>query len=287
MSIGKMIDKWFPAAPDRKREESRLARFYAEKSEYHAMTASGKKTCHPQVRVLECLIHPGGRYVEIGCGSGAISRLVGETASVIGVDVSPLAIERARHIDSSENVEYRCAPAEKLPLSDNDVDGCYSFEVFEHVWDPVVAVKEMMRITKPGGFLLMSMPVRFSLDLRLKKSMIVRYVEILFAVCRYVYDTFTGRLFQNVAPHLDGDVYSDCDMITAIVPANFVKAIEAMGCTVDFWDTTYMCAHRDGSSTTLSFQSNAGHPFYRHFGDHVLILAHKKCIATKQDDTLV
>jgi ubiquinone/menaquinone biosynthesis C-methylase UbiE len=270
-----IVGRWFPGRIDRKNLEKKLARFYAENAGYHAMVASGDKTCHPQVRLLQCLIHSDGRYVEVGCGSGSISRLVGETASVIGVDVSQMAIERARQADCSPRVEFRCAPAEGLPFPDNESDGCFSFEVLEHVWDPVVAFREMVRITKPGGFILMSAPLAFSLDLHLRKHFLARASDYVMALARLLSDSLTARPFCNITPCLEGEVFPDCDAVSTIIPCGFVKSIERFGCKVDLSDTTYMCAHRDGSTTDLTFQRNTVRPFVRNFGDHILLLAHK------------
>jgi trans-aconitate methyltransferase len=79
----------------------------------------------------------------------------------------------------------------------------------------------------------------------------------------------------DVNAKLDRDVYPDCDMVTAVIPANFATALKSMGCRVDFWDTTYMCTHRPNSGTSLDFQRDTGRPFLRNCGDHCLLLARK------------
>lgn len=271
-----LVEKWFPRCPDKLEVAGRLSDFYRCSHAYCAMTSGGNKAEHPQVRLLDALVMSDGKYAEVGCGGGVVCNLVAQRATVIGLDVSPLSLRKAQDTCSGAHVSFVCADAAYLPLASNTVDGSYTFEVLEHLWDPVAAVREMIRITRPGGFVLLSMPNRFSMDLHLKKHKLARCMDFFFAGCRHVYDGFTGVAFQNIVPDIEGDVYPDCDMITAVVPGNFARAIEATGCTVDFWDTTYMCAHRDGSSTTLNFQRNTGRPFLRHFGDHVLLLARKR-----------
>ena len=135
---------------------------------------------------------------------------------------------------------------------------------------------EMVRVTKPGGFLLISTPHLFSLDLHLRKKVFARSIEILFASMRLFVDQLFPVTHHHLVPDLEGDPCPDCDMITSLVPARFARFLESIGCSVDFWDTTYMCAHREASQTNLKFQRNTTHPFFRHFGDHLLILAHKK-----------
>ena len=269
--------RWaFPPVPDRRVWEPRLAEFYRSRRDYHAMTGADGKTVHPQVRLLQCLIRSGGTYAEIGCGSGSVCRLIGTQARVHGIDVSPVAIEQARRLDGNVGNVYECASGDRLPLPDSSVDGVYSFEVLEHVWDPVAVAREMVRITKPGAFLLISAPNPFSPDLHLRKKPAARAADIAVAAGWRAWHAMTGRVFRNVEPRLTGPVYPDCDMVTAIVPSNFARALRRMGCSVDFWDTAYMCAHRPGSRTDLNFQKRASAPFLRHLGDHLLLLAHKR-----------
>lgn len=65
-------------------------------------------------------------------------------------------------------------------------------------------------------------------------------------------------------------------MSSFVVPGEFVKVIERAGCTVEFMDSTYMCAHRKGIQTDIDFQKNTSRYFFRYLGDHLIILAYKK-----------
>jgi ubiquinone/menaquinone biosynthesis C-methylase UbiE len=224
------------------------------------------------------LVKPGQTYVEVGCGGGQVCREVGRCANVIGVDVSPIALGHAETLCAGMKSTIRlvCAPAESIPLGDACVDGVYSFEVLEHLWDPKIALEEMIRLVKPGGFLLISMPNAFSLDLHLHKRCPVRCIELLLAACRKLYDDVSEKEFQNVAPVLNGEMYPDCDIVSAVVPANLARWLERQGCPVVFWDTFYMHAHRNCEESSLAFQRLSCHPFFRHFGDHLLLYARKR-----------
>jgi ubiquinone/menaquinone biosynthesis C-methylase UbiE len=278
MMLWKTIRKWFPAAPDMERERVALRQFYDSSELYHAMTRGGDKTTHPQVRLLMTIVKADETYVEVGCGGGQICREVGQLARVIGVDAAPIAIGHAEVLCAGMKsmVVLACASAESIPLGESCVDGVYSFEVLEHLWDPKIALKEMIRVTKPGGFLLISMPNGFSLDLHLHKRRLVRCIEFSLAACRRLHDHVVGQVFQNVSPVLDGEVYPDCDLITAIVPANLAQWLDRHGCEVIFWDTFYMNAHRHCGETDLTFQRHSRHPFLKHFGDHLLLYARKR-----------
>ncbi|MDD4869219.1 MAG: class I SAM-dependent methyltransferase [Kiritimatiellae bacterium] len=253
-----------------------MERFYKNNINYHEMTSSGDKIKHPQAEFLQCLVKSDGTYAEIGCGGGAITRLISKTASVVGIDFALHALTEAEKVTQDTSVSYVNAKGENIPFSDNSFDGCYAFEVLEHVWDPLCVCREMVRIVKEGGFILISVPLVFSLDLHLFKRPVARIADYSLALVRFFGDIVTGKVYRNVEPDLDHGVYPDCDMITAISPANLASALEEIGCNIIFWDTTYMCAHRIGSGTNLNFQRNTARKIIRNFGDHLLLLARKK-----------
>lgn len=276
MGFSGLMRKWFPASPAQADVTQAMRQFYLGCREYHAMTSAGSKVDHPQVQLLLCLLEAGRTYVEIGCGSGIVCAEVGKTARVHGFDISPIAIDAATRRCSGLPVQLACADVTSLPLSDESADGCYSFEVLEHVWDPLAVLREMARVTRPGGFLLVSAPLGFSLDLYLNKNGIVRGIETAVAASRFLADRLTGRTHVHVTPHLNGAIYPDCDMITSLVPGNFAAAVAKAGFRMEFLDTTYMRAHRPNARTDLRFQKRTTHTFYREFGDHLLLLARKQ-----------
>lgn len=270
-------EKWFPAPVKRSDWEKQLVTFYENHEQYHVMTAgSGDKVKHPQVGVLLSLIQPGRNYVEVGCGSGIVCSLVAERASITGLDVSPLAINKARERCANQRAVFQVGEASRLPLDDNVMDGVYSFEVLEHLWNPVVSLKEMIRVVRPGGFVLVSTPNLFSLDLHLTKRPLARAMDVGFAGLRYLHDKILRTSFVNLMPDLDADsVYPDCDMVSSLVPCNLERTILSLGCNLEFMDTYYMCSLSMRRERPLSFQRFSGHPFLKWFGDHILFLVRK------------
>jgi len=189
MEISRMLEKWWPGKVDRTVWESKLADFYSYNASYHAMTASGDKSTHPQVKHLLSRIETSKRYAEVGCGGGLVSGLVAKSGAFVnGFDLSPIAVENAKLKYGCENARFEVAPADAIPLADASVDGVWSFEMLEHVWDPVAALREMVRIVKPGGFVFVTSPNHFSLDLQLHKRPLVRGAELGFAFMRYLHD---------------------------------------------------------------------------------------------------
>jgi SAM-dependent methyltransferase len=103
-------------------------------------------------------IKPGEHIVDAGSGAGADSliaaRLVGPTGRVIGVDMTPQMLAKARRSAEGAgltNVEFREGYLENLPVPDGWADVVISNGVLNLVPDKGAALREMYRVLKPGG----------------------------------------------------------------------------------------------------------------------------------------
>lgn len=100
----------------------------------------------------------GQTVLDLGSGAGndafVVRRTVGERGRVIGVDMTPAMIERAR-VNSDKlgynNVEFRLGDIEQLPVSSESVDVVVSNCVLNLVPDKAKAFSEVHRVLKPGG----------------------------------------------------------------------------------------------------------------------------------------
>lgn len=96
-----------------------------------------------------------GLAVEIGCGEGRISReLKGCGYRVIAVDQVEALIEAARDAESAN--EYVVSAATSLPFADRSFDLVVAYNMLMDVDDVPTAVKEMRRVLRPGGCLILS-----------------------------------------------------------------------------------------------------------------------------------
>jgi arsenite methyltransferase len=100
----------------------------------------------------------GERVVDVGCGAGIDSliaaKMVGPEGRVIGVDMTPSMLEKARQAAKETglaNVEFREGYAETLPVEDSWADVVISNGVLNLMPDKVAALEEMSRVLKPGG----------------------------------------------------------------------------------------------------------------------------------------
>ncbi len=103
-------------------------------------------------------LRPGERVVDVGCGAGIDSLIaakkVGSDGRVIGVDMTPTMLEKARGAAEEaelKSVEFREGYAEALPVEDGWADVVISNGVLNLMPDKAAALEEMSRVLKPGG----------------------------------------------------------------------------------------------------------------------------------------
>jgi arsenite methyltransferase len=103
-------------------------------------------------------LRSGERVVDVGCGAGIDSLIaakkVGPEGHVIGVDMTPSMLEKARQAAKEAgltNVEFREGYAEELPIVDGWADVVISNGVLNLMPDKSAALEEMSRVLKPDG----------------------------------------------------------------------------------------------------------------------------------------
>jgi SAM-dependent methyltransferase len=97
-------------------------------------------------------VRAGQRVLDVGCGTGALtSELVARLGgtSVAAVDPSASFVEAIR--TRQPDVDVRRAPAEALPFDDATFDAALAQLVVHFMTDPVAGLREMARVTRPGG----------------------------------------------------------------------------------------------------------------------------------------
>ncbi len=99
------------------------------------------------------------RVLDIGCGEGYGSyMMIGSAKSVVGVDIDEEAIEHAKEMYESTNLDYQVADVTKLPFADCEFDAAVCFEVIEHIENPEAVMSEAARVLKPDGAFIVSTP---------------------------------------------------------------------------------------------------------------------------------
>ena len=107
--------------------------------------------------IVQLRLQPGHRVLDLGCGTGddarRLAELVAPSGHAVGVDFSQAMVEeaRARAEGSGLPVEFHQGNATALDLPDGAFDAARCERLLIHVPDAAAAVAEMVRVTRPGG----------------------------------------------------------------------------------------------------------------------------------------
>lgn len=109
-------------------------------------------------RMIElCPVEDGFQVLEVGCGLGhearRLAKQAGKDGRVVGIDISNAFVQEAqkRSQNLSLSLEFSVGDAQNLEFEDNTFDVCRAERVLLFIDDPVLAISEMARVTRPGG----------------------------------------------------------------------------------------------------------------------------------------
>jgi ubiquinone/menaquinone biosynthesis C-methylase UbiE len=114
----------------------------------------------PRKNILkEVGIKLGFQVLDYGCGPGGyivpLAKLVGESGKVYALDIHPLAIQKVQNIASKKQLANMGTILSdcQTGLLDNTLDAVLLYDIFHHLSDPHVVLKELYRVLKSDGIL--------------------------------------------------------------------------------------------------------------------------------------
>lgn len=112
--------------------------------------------------IKELAIKPGSHILDVGTGTGVLLPFLVEAAGkdgrVVALDIAEEMLARAK-AKNIENVEYVLGDITCTPFEDNTFDEIICNSCFPHVIDKPQALREMVRLLKPGGRLVICHPM--------------------------------------------------------------------------------------------------------------------------------
>jgi len=151
----------------------------------------------------------GKTIIDAGCGNGRLLSAYPEAKNKIGIDTSLSLLEETKKRESS--FWFICGQLEDMPFKDCIADFSISIRVFQHLQAPEHAFSEMVRVTKPSGYISLEVYNKFNLKELYKKFRM-------------------SKLIKNRWPWgLDYDRYYSYREIEKWCGDNFVKPIKYSG----------------------------------------------------------
>ncbi|OLO64196.1 class I SAM-dependent methyltransferase [Actinomyces oris] len=122
------------------------------------LSAHSRRRAADSAAYLLAHLSAGMDLLDVGCGPASITADLAERVApgrVVALDAASDALQAARATLSerglSEQVELTCGDVMALPFEDASFDVVHAHQVLQHLADPVGALAEMRRLTRPGG----------------------------------------------------------------------------------------------------------------------------------------
>ncbi len=165
-------------------------------------------------------VRPGERALDVGCGPGALTtELVAQLgeAQVTAIDPSPPFVEACRARLPGVRVEL--GPAESLPFEDDAFDHALAQLVVNFMTDPPAGVREMARVTRPGGMVAAAV-----WDYADEMTFLRRFWDAAVAVDPSAADRDEGRCMPYCTPDELGELWSTAGLLDVEVSPAVVTA---------------------------------------------------------------
>lgn len=145
-------------------------------------------------------IEEGDHLLDLACGTGIVARkavsLVGDTGSVIGLDINEGMLEVAQQTAGDRNIEWRHGSALEIPFEDRRFDLVCCQQAMQFFDEPVAALTEVRRVLTPGGRAMFTVwrPIEYQPGYRILADALERHVG-----------GDAGTMMRSPFPDWDGD----------------------------------------------------------------------------------
>lgn len=174
------------------------------------------------------MIDHGGSWLDIGCGHGQVCYLAADKVDeIIGIDADFTSIKMAEKWFRKPNIQYRNITLESSGYNDEYFDGVLLLEVIEHLEDPFGVLKDINKLLKRNGTLIISTPNAHSYDAIIKRvfykneNKIARKYESV-SWDKFDYRTNSGHIYAWTYETLIALLYKAKFKLIDIQPAGYM-----------------------------------------------------------------
>jgi SAM-dependent methyltransferase len=164
-----------------------------------------------------------GRWLDIGCGTGALSQTILDRAAphtLTGIDSSEGFVAYARRAIADARAEFLNGDAQALPVDDSAFDAVVAGLCINFVPDVSKATAEMLRVTRPGGTL-----AAYVWDYAGEMQMMRRFWDAAVALDKAALDNDEGRRFPVCRPEPLGQLFKGAGLSNVQVRAIDVPTV--------------------------------------------------------------
>ncbi len=195
--------------------------------------------------LVEWLNRPAGlRWLDIGCGAGALSQAILETSGasrLVGIDPSDNDIGLAREKLRDSRAEFHQASAEALPFAAGAFDVVASGLVLNFLSDAGLAMREMQRVAVPGGSV-----AGYVWDFGGEMQVVRRFWDAAIAVDGAAIEADQGARFRLCKPEPLRQLFVESGLRDVEV-----RPIDVPACFLDF--DTYWTGLTTGDGSTVNY----------------------------------
>jgi SAM-dependent methyltransferase len=257
----------------------RLQEFWNAQQLYWDLSSAGKCVESPNRERAASFVRSGDSVLDVACGTAANAAWLKDRCRYFGVDLSVTALQQPVH----PSLKLACGDADRLPFRTESFDAVIATYVVEHAVEPVETLKEMFRVVRRGGKVILlgpawDFPFWFPNSLRSRgQSRAWRLRYSLGRLWRQLLGWWLGRLpFEQVD---DPDAFHyefiyDADAVYIVWSYEVIRLVKRWGHRLVHWEVDDRLL---GDNPIVRFVKLCliRLPTYRHAGNTILMVFEK------------
>ncbi|MGE3107262.1 MAG: methyltransferase domain-containing protein [Phycisphaerales bacterium] len=135
--------------------------FFAKKDQ--ELSFNDPRMARRRKTILECLnrrLPPGASILDAGCGLGEVLADIPDQYKLFGFDFAKSNVEFTKR-RLGDRADVKQGSIYEIPFPDNSMDAVLCLEVLEHIEDDARGVRDIARVLRPGGVLIVAVPYTF------------------------------------------------------------------------------------------------------------------------------
>ena len=209
--------------------------YYTNNKAYSALLDSrSKEDFKKYTDTINRFVPEKGRFLDVGCGTGIAMSLIKEGVDICGVEVSDTSVQVCKQKGLS-SILYN---GKEIPYQNDFFDVVASYNVLEHVDNPVGFLDEQLRVLKNDGFLFVVCPNFLSVTNNYHYHTRGMYQKIknMFEIIKRI--MFRTVSFEKMETTISEDLLSDNDACNVTNPLDILKWSKANKLKLCYWSAS-------------------------------------------------